>query len=419
MRHPREGGRAWTIAWFALAHLLLVTVGFQLIYTSTYGDFPIYQRYGRQVLLGHLPYASFPAEYPPLAFVFFALPATVGLYNIVAYYAAWVTQVYLADVVALVALDGLARRRGQPPLLVLGVYTALFALVGPLTVREFDMFPAVMTLLAISAFDAEQDVRGWFWLALGTMTKLYPLLLAPVILLRRGRRVSSRDLIRGAAVGLGTCLVAMSPWLVVAPRSLLVFVRYHAQRGLQLESTYASGVLLAHNLGLAHAATANGFGSWNVIGPAAAAATRASPWLMLAALVAAWSVCAVAFARRAPGARDEAAIASVAACCALVLLAAMITSKVLSPQYLIWLLPFLALALGPGRQRRWVLFGAIAITTYYIFPRHYHALIATEPVAVAALLARNVMLVLLTVLFAVDILRAGRPKPLKRVERAA
>ncbi len=405
MKDPREGGRAWTIAWFALAHLLLVAVVFELIYTSTYGDFAIYWRYGRNVLLGHLPYAAFPAEYPPLAFVFFALPTFASFGNIGVFYPAWIAEVYIADVVVLATLYGMAQRRGVSPFLVLGAYTVLFGLVGPLTVREFDMFPAALTLLALSAFEAGRERRGWFWLALGVMTKLYPILLAPVILLRKGGRVSGREIARGAAIGIGTCLALTLPWIILAPKSLLGFVRYHAERGLQLESTYSSVVLAARALHLASAATANGFGSWNVTGAAAAAALRMSTFVLVVALVAAYAVCAVAFRR---GRQTDALTqdhALLAACCALVVLAAMITSKVLSPQYLVWVLPLLALATGPGRMRRWVLFGAIAIATYYIFPRHYRALITMQPVPVAVLVARNLMLVSLTVLLAIDILR--------------
>ncbi|HVX38932.1 MAG TPA: glycosyltransferase 87 family protein [Gemmatimonadaceae bacterium] len=409
MKFPRGGGRAWTIAWFALAHLLLITIGFHLIYTSRYSDFPIYQRYGQHVVLGQLPYESFAAEYPPLAFLFFTLPAaTVGFSSLTAYYAAWLVQIFLADVAALWTLDGIARRRGQSPMLVLGAYTALFAVVGPITERDFDMFPALMTLLAIGAFEAEREVRGWIRLSLGVMTKLYPILLAPVVLLRHGGKLSPRAALRGAAIGLATCVAVMLPWLLTAPASLLSFLRYHAERGLQLESTYASVVLAATRLHLTRSVTVNSFGSWNVIGPAAEVATRASTWLLLVGLAVAYAVCSAGFARRAPTTRTADSNATLASCGALVLLAGMITSKVLSPQYQVWLLPLLALSTGPRRTLRWVLFAAIAITTYYIFPRHYNALIAIQPAAVVALLARNLMLVLLTVLLAIDILRERR-----------
>lgn len=408
MTESREGSRAWTVAWFALAHLLLFTIGFHVIYTTTYADYPIYREYGRHMLMGQLPYRDFPAEYPPLALVLFVLPASLGLSSLGAYYAGWVTLVYVADVAALFALDGIAWRRGQSPLTVLGAYTALLAVVGPITVREFDIFPAVFTLLAIGAFEADRDVRGWFWLALGVMTKLYPILLAPVVLLRRGGRLSVRDVARGAAVGIAVCVAIMLPWLVLAPRSLLVFVHYHAARGLQLESAYASVVLLAHMLGLAAAATANSFGSWNVTGAAADAAVRISGWLMLAGILAAYAVCRAGFARRATNAAPGATNASLPACGALVLVAAIVTSKVLSPQYLIWLVPLLALATGPRRTRRWVFFAAIAVVTYYIFPRHYSALIAMQSSAVIALLVRNLLLLIFAVMLAIDILREPR-----------
>ena len=82
------------------------------------------------------------------------------------------------------------------------------------------------------------------------------------------------------------------------------------------------------------------------------------------------------------------------------LLAGLVASKVLSPQYLIWVLPLLPLVTGPRRGVIWGVFVTAGLLTYYIYPLHYPDLLGREPVAVVALAARNVLLLTLTLIVA-------------------
>jgi hypothetical protein len=75
-------------------------------------------------------------------------------------------------------------------------------------------------------------------------------------------------------------------------------------------------------------------------------------------------------------------------------LALILTSKVLSPQYLVWLLPFLPVVAARSRFMLWFSVVGLALTLV-IFPVAYGALIAQHPVAVLLLNARNLLLVAL------------------------
>jgi hypothetical protein len=79
--------------------------------------------------------------------------------------------------------------------------------------------------------------------------------------------------------------------------------------------------------------------------------------------------------------------------CLLVVAVMIATSKVLSPQYFIWLCPLVPLFSGRFQHALWVVFIAIGALTYQIFPLHYQELIDLKSGAIAALLARNLLVI--------------------------
>ena len=96
----------------------------------------------------------------------------------------------------------------------------------------------------------------------------------------------------------------------------------------------------------------------------------------------------------------------VARASAFVLAAAMSASKVLTPSYLVWLIPFIPLVDGPHARAIWVVFAAVGVLTYTIFPVQYPALLQAQDGAVALLVARNTLLVVLAVSLGSSLRRA-------------
>jgi hypothetical protein len=76
----------------------------------------------------------------------------------------------------------------------------------------------------------------------------------------------------------------------------------------------------------------------------------------------------------------------------------MVTSKVFSPQYMVWLYPLFPLVSGRFRVAIWIVFLAASCLTWYIYPLHYYDLIDTQQVAVDALILRNTLMVFTAVL---------------------
>jgi hypothetical protein len=84
----------------------------------------------------------------------------------------------------------------------------------------------------------------------------------------------------------------------------------------------------------------------------------------------------------------------------------MIASKVLSPQYLVWLTPFVPFVIGPRRRAVWAGFVVAGLLTYSLYPFRYPALLQRQPSAVVLLAARNVVLIATAVLAAQSLRRS-------------
>jgi hypothetical protein len=87
----------------------------------------------------------------------------------------------------------------------------------------------------------------------------------------------------------------------------------------------------------------------------------------------------------------------------LVVIVLVATSKVLSPEYLVWLLPLVPLFSGRFKYGAWGVFFAVGVLTYMVYPLRYADLIWLHPGAIALLLERNVLLVILAVVVAASL----------------
>jgi hypothetical protein len=229
------------------------------------------------------------------------------------------------------------------------------------------------------------------------MTKVYPALLGPVFLMLDDTPFIPR--VRRAAITfLVTCVIVLSPLLVIAPASLGRMLAFHSERGIHLDSIYATLAFAARAIGLTFVGITLSSRSVNITGPAADVLVRLSTPLLAAGLLASYVVVFRRTSRTdAAATRDVSVLATSST---LVLLSGLVTSKVLSPQYLIWVLPLLPLVVHPCRRLVWTMFAAAGLVTYYIYPLRYTDLLALAPSGIAAQATRNLLLVALTLIVA-------------------
>jgi uncharacterized membrane protein len=317
----------------------------------------------------------------------------------------------LFDLVGLWLIYKIARRLGKAPWKMLTIYTLSLLAIGPIISQQYDIFPAILVLLAIYCFWLGKHKTSWALIALGAMTKFYPVAIAPIFLLYYIRNRQYRHIWSGILTFAATILVVVLPFLIIDSDSIWGLLSYHAQRGIQIESTYSAFLMAADKLGLIRASVTFGSGSWNLLGPliptadsnllsqpAITVAQLSTYVLALLLLIGYWFI----YSQMKPGKID---FPHLGAYSLLVVTITLIASKVLSPQYLIWLIPLMPLLFGRWRYTIWIVFLVIGPLTYYIFPSHYGGLLALKPGPVAVLLVRNILLILLAVLVGISLRR--------------
>jgi uncharacterized membrane protein len=342
-------------------------------------DWPTYQRYGDAILNhGLVPYRDFAVEYPPGALAMFILPAAFRNYA-----AAFAWEMAVCGLV-LIAVVAAIRREAA-------FYVALApVLAGSLILSRFDLWPALLTVAALAALLREHHRLGWGLLGAAVAAKLWPLVLVPLVLAwsyRAGRT-------RAALVGLAVAAAVFVPFAIVAPHGLWDSLRGQASRPLQIESLGAS---LFTAFGRPNVISSHG--SQNVAGHGAVAALFAL--LQVAALVALW----IAFAR-GPATGDRLLRYSAASVCAFIAF-----GKVLSPQFLLWLIPLVPLVRGRRGLAATGLLSVALVLTQVWFPRRYWNYVFAFHNA-DVVLARNLALVaLLAVLAWPDRVAPSAPMP--------
>jgi uncharacterized membrane protein len=328
-------------------------------------DWPTYQSYGSAIVDHHrVPYRDFSVEYPPGALPVFVVPAYFGNY---AGALEWVVAVCG---VALVGVLAFVRREAA-------LYAALAPLlVGSLILSRYDLWPTLLVVAALAALVAGRDGVGWAFLGAAVAAKLWPLVIVPPALLWSARRGRARSVIPGVVVA----AIAFVPFAVVAPHGLWHSLISQASRPLQVESLAAAFLT---TFGDPRIVTTHG--SQNIAGHGAFGAALSI--LGTFAVVAAW----VGFAR-GPITRDRFVRHAVAAVCAFVAF-----DKVLSPQYLLWLIPLVPLVRGLRGVVAVALLTAACVLTQVWFPQRYFAYADEFRLAWVVLLRDLVLVVLFAV----------------------
>lgn len=320
-----------------------------------------------------LPYRDFDWEYPPLSLAP-VLPAVVM--NNVNVFAVWFGGAMAAcELASLEFLRRVTRRRRS-----LDRYWYLVGVpLGAIAWFRLDFLSVVFATAGIVAVLQRRSAVSST--VAGVAAKLWPAVLAATMLAER--RV--RDVIKVAA-GVAATVAA---WYAFSPDGFQSFLRFRRSTGFQIEGLVGSVSLL---LGTKTETASNTWvvnkGEWGWVDPA----MTASWGLLVLALV--------VVARR----RDRYDHVLLTGAMVVTLL---LSSRLLSPQFMVWPLPFVALAWAQGERAAGYLFAVASwITLLYLF--FYRQLVRGSDLWAAVLVARNVLLLALAVRM---IQTAFRPQP--------
>jgi hypothetical protein len=233
-------------------------------------------------------------------------------------------------------------------------FTVYMLLAGMWTLfGRYDLVVSLVVLGAVVAARRERWTLAYALLACGVLLKLYPLFLAPIFVIEQRRRHATTGRVAvGAGTFAGVVGLGLLTAAVLAPRTWLSPFTYALQRPVQAESVPSTILWVLSGFG-SPGKLEHSFSSANVISDAAPVVVALSGVALVVGLL-------VVYARVARG-RLSLPMACIAA-----ILVVLCTNKVLSPQYLVWLLPLVGLELG--LTPLWI---GICILTFIEYPVLY------------------------------------------------
>jgi len=371
-------------------------------------DTPVYQRYGDAIAHGQVPYRDFALEYPPGALPMFALPGlaeqghgqdvTAGFRHL------FETLMWFCGAIALLGMAAVLRVSGASRA---HVWSALlFAALAPLALgsvllSRYDLWPTALVVASLAALVAGRLRLGGGVLGAAITAKLFPAVLVPLAVAFAWRRQGRREAVICLATICAVVAVVFAPFVALSPAGVWHSLTDQLTRPLQIESLGAALLIAAHHVWGHPVTMETSHGSQNLAGHAAHELAFASTVLQVLALIAIWTI--FARSRATPAQLLSASAASLVAFIAL--------GKVLSPQFLIWLVPVVPLVRGRTGLRASALLGVALVLTQIWFPFRYSDYATHfQPTASWLVLARDLTLVVLLVaLMAPRHTRATRP----------
>ena len=388
-------------------------------------DVPLYQSFGDRMTDGQVPYRDFRVEYPPGALPAFLLPSLVAsgagpvyepelneaAHSYARAFATLMTFLLAATVVlTAVALAALRVTIGHAAV-ALGLVGATPLFLGQLALTRFDALPVALTAASIAALLHGRSRLAGIALGLAITAKLYPLLLVPLVALYVWRRRGRREAWLSVGLAAATVAVVILPFVAIAPSEAWFSIRAQLTRGVQVESLPGNAVIALGvaadkvglgNLGVGVAEGGTGeVRSADVTGTLGQVAGTLGGLAAVAVVVAVWLA---AWRRRAVDDDDRFVTG-----CAAVVAAQLALGRVLSPQFVLWLVPLVPLVAGRRGRIATALLACALVATHGWFPHLYRDYVnARGAPETAYLLGRNALLVALLVVLAAPTARALR-----------
>lgn len=338
----------------------------------------IYHGWNEVLRTGTFPLDDVTWQYPPGAALVILLPGLLPWSYLVNF---WVLC-GVCDVLATGLLLRVGRRRGRS-YTGAWVWVAGVPLLGPTVYCRYDIIVTAVAMAGLLVM-LRRPALGGVLLGLGGLMKIWPVL--GLTGTPRGRRTRRSWTAAAATVS------ALGFLITAGMNGAFEFLTFQRDRGIEVESVGALPLHLARLAGVWHGQVTMNYGSVELIGPwvgviskvAVGATAVGFGWLLL------WRWQA---RRWLPATAYDAALAT--------LLVFTVTSRVISPQYLVWLVGLAAVALtvrGTTQKPVAVLILIATLLTTLEFPVLFGQVDNSQPWGVAVLAARNLLLVAATLL---------------------
>lgn len=307
-----------------VAALLATLALTRSLYLPASNDPKLFVTYASQFWQGPQRFHAFPREYPPLTVLIFALsifPTHSTLAAAVAQWETWMALLFLVGWGLFYRISGRAAAWR---------YAILVLALQNLALTRYDLVPGLLCVCALWAGQRRSWRLAYLLLALGALLKIYPAFLVPIVLIEQWRWSGGRlrPVLTGMGLWLATVAAGLLLPLVLSPTALDSMLGYQSGRPIQVESTAATVVWLGSLVGIPVRMTF-AYGSWDLVGPLSAALSPITTVLLGLGLLV---VYAQVWRRSLP------LVQAFLFCLGVVLL----TNKVFSAQYMLWIAPIAA-----------------------------------------------------------------------------
>ncbi|MFD9129565.1 glycosyltransferase 87 family protein [Kitasatospora sp. NPDC059571] len=375
------GGALWALgaSWLATrALIVLMAVGvLRISGTDVSSDISvIYHGWYEVLQTGTFPLDDVTWQYPPGAALVILLPGVLPWSYLVSFF----VLCGLFDALAMGMLMRVGGRRGRS-FTGAWMWAVGVPLLGPTVYCRYDI---VVTAIAMAGLVVilRRPALGGMLLGFGGLVKIWPVLaLAGTPRGRRTHRAWTAAAATAAALGF---------LLTAGMNGAFEFLKFQKERGIEVESLGALPLHFAKLAGAWDGQVTMNYGSLEMLGPwvpvisdvSVAGTLVGFGWLLL------WRLRA---ARWQPSTTFDAALAA--------LLVFTVTSRVISPQYLVWLIGLAAVCLtvrGTSQKPVALLLLPATVLTTVEFPILFGAVQHSQPWGVAVLAARNLLLLAAT-----------------------
>jgi hypothetical protein len=358
-------------------------------------------------------YSSFDFEYPPLALLLIYWPiiilSKIDIYYFQPYYITFACMMFALDFCCLKTCQFYCKERLAMKKEEISYMSLLYSLFGLLLFRilyhRLDMVMALFFSLFLVFFQAKKSSLNWrFYTSIiaGFFYKIIPIFILPSALLLKAfsaKESASKAIAKIFVVAVITLSVFGGVIYSLELYTEHNFVRnmlYHQERGIQIESSYASIILLINMLMNKISLIYNGYGSWNI---------KESPFMEIIVknfghlvMIGFWTALFfVLLYKKLNHEKIKISEENFLEATLLTILLFLAFQPVLSMQFFIWLIPVSAIWLTKNRSIKFLLiFAFIFFASFAIFSLDYFALINEAPILVTILALRNIALIAFT-----------------------
>ncbi|MEU9465154.1 glycosyltransferase family 87 protein [Streptomyces avermitilis] len=386
---------AWLLASWGLTRLALLLFVFKVFVfpgPDVTGDVSvIYQGWYETLRTGTFPLDDVTWQYPPAAALAILSP---GLLPFLDYASAFFVLAFLADLAAFCLLQYAGLRPGKT-LRGAWVWVVGVALLGPTVYARYDVMVTAVAVAALLAGARHPRVAGAL-IGFGALLKVWPVLL---LVGAAGRRVWA-----SATVS----VVAVASLFALAMPGAFAFLTFQRERGTEVESLGSLVFHVARHFGWNGQVLLN-YGSVEFLGPYVGAVSIAA--LFLTAVAFGWLLW-----WRLRVKRFLAHTLADAAFVAVLMFTA--TSRVISPQYMVWLVGLAAVCLC-FRGSRMTVPGGLVLAACFVtvleFPLWFSHVVESDGMGITLLLVRNGLLVAAALTAALELWRGTVSRPVPTV----